>query len=138
MDIDLLVILNTAYLLYLSSNKSIQDIRLPAPEWETWSTATNNKNAKMQKKPPSSLRASLRLAQSYSFLISDNGQYILRLDAKSLVNTHAGDPTVHSVTAIEFDKTRKTSHIIGRVGSHDAGMNINSCSIHPALPLALF
>src|SRR3954471_8891429 len=70
--------------------------------------------------------------------MSDNGEYILRQDAKSLVTIHVGNPVVYSLTAIGFDQTRQTSYIIGQFGDNDAGIDINSCSFHPTLPLALF
>jgi hypothetical protein len=138
-NIDLLVILKTAYLLNLLSSKSVQDIRLPAAERETNSAAETNQNVKTRRPPPPHrLRESLRLTRSYSFLISEDGRYILRLDARCLVSTHVGDPTVYAATAIGLCKTLKTSHVIGQVGGHDGGMSINSCSFHPTLPLALF
>ena len=138
-NIDVLVILNTAYILDLSSNNFIQDIHLPTTVLEASSTSTEKRSAGTRKQPkPQSLRESLHLARSYSFLISDNGEYILRQDAKSLVSTHVGNPIVYSFTVIGFDQTRQTSSIIGQFGDNNAGIDINSCSFHPTLPLVLF
>ncbi|KFZ09338.1 hypothetical protein V501_05591 [Pseudogymnoascus sp. VKM F-4519 (FW-2642)] len=137
--VNLLIILNTVYLLDLTLSEPVHEMSLPAPEADSNLSATNSQNGKAQKQPRSRpLRESLRLAQSHSFIVSNNSRYILRLDARSLVSTTAGEPTVYSVTAIMVNQTEKICSVIAQVGGNNAGMNINSCSFHPTLPLVLF
>jgi hypothetical protein len=138
-EVNLLIILNTVYLLDLTLSKPVHEMSLPAPESDSNLSATNNQNGKAQNQPGSRpLRESLRLAQSHSFIISSNSRYILRLDARSLVSTTAGEPTVYAITAIMVNQLEKTCRVIAQVGGNNTGMNINSCSFHPTLPLALF
>lgn len=138
-EVNLVIILNTVYLLDLTLSKPVHEMSFPAPESDSNLSTPNSQNGKAQNQPGSRpLRESLRLAQSHSFIISTNGRYILRLDARSLVSTTAGDPTVYAVTAIMVNQLEKTCRVIAQVGGNNAGMNINSCSFYPTLPLALF
>jgi hypothetical protein len=78
------------------------------------------------------------MAHTHSFLMSNNGRCIFRQDAKCIVTTYVGGTVVHSLTAIVLDESKQIGRVIGRVGGRDAGVDINSCTIHPTLPLALF
>lgn len=149
--LDFLVILNTAYIVNLASGDVHRGIRLPTGESEdrdlegTGSPGDINGQEKAKStthgprgRKTAPLRSRMRMTHSYSFLLSDDGQYILRQDKRCLVTAVTGNPVVYSLTVIGFDTSRHNSHVVNRFGGLDAGVDVNACSFHPTLPLVLF